>query len=71
MWQVLRIMFVSLDGSTEVGHGGGVTKEFLHLFAVTAFNPQFGLFLANEQHRLYPNPSSSVISPNHLEVRQN
>ena len=68
-WQVLRVAFVADDNTTEVGHGGGVTKEFLHLFGLTAFNPHLGLFIPTEQHRLYPNPSSHLISADHLEVQ--
>lgn len=64
----MRIEFVGDDGTHEVGHGAGLTKEFLHLVAKIGFNPDLGLFIPNWQHQLYPNPGSALVSENHLQM---
>ncbi|KAA8499828.1 E3 ubiquitin-protein ligase UPL6 [Porphyridium purpureum] len=66
----VRIKFVDVHGLEEAGiDGGGVFKEFLHEFMANAFSPSmYGLFKETPSGRLYPNPSSALISPHtHLE----
>src|SRR5262249_12793562 len=65
--RVFGFVFFFLDASTEGGNGGGVKKEFLHLFGKLALNPQFVFFFPNEQPPLYPNPPSHGSAPTHLE----
>jgi len=57
----IQITFVDKFDSVEAGiDGGGVTKEFLTSVTNQAFAPSDGinLFVENEQHVLYPNPSA-------------
>ncbi|KAF2812292.1 E3 ubiquitin-protein ligase NEDD4 [Mytilinidion resinicola] len=57
----IQITFVDQFGAAEAGiDGGGVTKEFLTSVTQKAFNPSDGidLFIDNNQHLLYPNPSA-------------
>jgi ubiquitin-protein ligase E3 C len=57
----IQITFVDQFGSVEAGiDGGGVTKEFLTSITSEAFSPDkgFNLFIENDQHLLYPNPSA-------------
>lgn len=55
----IQITFVDEFDIVEAGiDGGGVTKEFLTSVTDEAFNPEAGLFEANSQHLLYPNPTS-------------
>ncbi|EPS27915.1 hypothetical protein PDE_02859 [Penicillium oxalicum 114-2] len=56
----IQISFIDQFGAMEAGiDGGGVTKEFLTSITSEAFKTegQFGLFVANDQHLLYPNPT--------------
>ena len=56
----IQITFVDQFDAPEAGiDGGGVTKEFLTSVTAKAFNPSDGidLFVDNDQHLLYPNPS--------------
>ena len=57
----IQITFVDKFDTVEAGiDGGGVTKEFLTSVTSEAFDPTNGLnlFLENDQHLLYPNPTS-------------
>jgi ubiquitin-protein ligase E3 C len=57
----IQITFVDKFDTVEAGiDGGGVTKEFLTSVTNEAFDPSNGLnlFLENEQHLLYPDPTS-------------
>lgn len=58
----ISITFVDKFGETEAGiDGGGVTKEFLTSVTGQAFGePIHGvrMFVENEQHLLYPNPTA-------------
>lgn len=57
----IQIRFVDKFDTVEEGiDGGGVTKEFLTSVTNEAFSPNNGLnlFVENEQHLLYPNPSA-------------
>ena len=57
----IQIRFVDEFGTVEEGiDGGGVTKEFLTSVTNEAFGASNGLealFVENDQHLLYPNPS--------------
>ena len=57
----IQIKFVDKFDTVEEGiDGGGVTKEFLTSVTNEAFSPNNGLnlFVENDQHLLYPNPSA-------------
>lgn len=57
----IQIRFVDKFDTVEEGiDGGGVTKEFLTSVTKEAFGPNNGLnlFVENDQHLLYPNPSA-------------
>lgn len=57
----IQIKFIDKFGTEEEGiDGGGVTKEFLTSVTSEAFNATNGLdlFIENDQHLLYPNPSA-------------
>ena len=57
----IQITFVDQFDTVEAGiDGGGVTKEFLTSVTNEAFDPTIGrsLFVENDQHLLYPNPSA-------------
>jgi ubiquitin-protein ligase E3 C len=57
----IQITFVDQFDTVEAGiDGGGVTKEFLTSVTHKAFNPSDGidLFVENDQHLLFPNPSA-------------
>ncbi|QSS57497.1 IQ and HECT domain-containing protein [Histoplasma capsulatum var. duboisii H88] len=56
----IQISFIDKFGTPEAGiDGGGVTKEFLTSVISDAFNPSepSSLFIENDQHLLYPNPT--------------
>ena len=56
----IQITFVDQFDTVEAGiDGGGVTKEFLTSVTSQAFGPSEGinLFVENDQHLLYPNPT--------------
>ncbi|KAI9664685.1 MAG: hypothetical protein M1821_006132 [Bathelium mastoideum] len=56
----IQITFVDQFDTVEAGiDGGGVTKEFLTSVTSQAFSPSEGinLFVENDQHLLYPNPT--------------
>ncbi|KAF1998331.1 hypothetical protein P154DRAFT_524236 [Amniculicola lignicola CBS 123094] len=57
----IQITFVDQFDAVEAGiDGGGVTKEFLTSVTNRAFMPTdaIDMFIANEQHLLYPNPTA-------------
>lgn len=57
----IQIRFVDKFDTVEEGiDGGGVTKEFLTSVTNEAFGPKndMKLFIENDQHLLYPNPSA-------------
>lgn len=57
----IQIRFVDQFDTVEEGiDGGGVTKEFLTSVTKEMFNPETGedMFVENDQHLLYPNPSA-------------
>ncbi|KAF2276789.1 uncharacterized protein EI97DRAFT_321504 [Westerdykella ornata] len=57
----IQITFVDKFDAVEAGiDGGGVTKEFLTSVTNRAFEPfnDIELFVTNDQHLLYPNPSA-------------
>ncbi|KAI9716675.1 MAG: hypothetical protein M1812_005213 [Candelaria pacifica] len=57
----IQITFVDQFDTVEAGiDGGGVTKEFLTSVTSEAFDPSssLNLFVENDQHLLYPNPTA-------------
>lgn len=58
----IQITFVDQFDQPEAGiDGGGVTKEFLTSVTSTAFAPtenSIDMFIENDQHLLYPNPTA-------------
>lgn len=69
----VQISFVDKWGQLEAGiDGGGVTKEFLTSVTQEAFNPaesaSVRMFLENEHHLLYPNPSALVEKEEELKM---
>eukprot|EP00741_Cyanophora_paradoxa_P023298 tig00000254_g22505.t1 len=65
--QALRVQFISELGLEEAGvDGGGLFKEFMTSLAKTAFDSQYALFKATPDRLLYPNPSSHLVSGEHL-----
>jgi ubiquitin-protein ligase E3 C len=57
----IQITFMDQFGSPEAGiDGGGVTKEFLTSVTNRAFAPtdNIDMFVENDQHLLYPNPTA-------------
>jgi ubiquitin-protein ligase E3 C len=57
----IQITFVDQFDAVEAGiDGGGVTKEFLTSVTNRAFEPSdfIDMFVTNDQHLLYPNPSA-------------
>ena len=64
----LRVQFIDVHGIEEAGiDGGGLFKEFMHEFVRTAFGPDYALFKSTPDHMLYPNPSSDILGPHHLQ----
>mmetsp|Transcript_19502 Transcript_19502/g.32480 ORF Transcript_19502/g.32480 Transcript_19502/m.32480 type:complete len:1060 (+) Transcript_19502:112-3291(+) len=65
--QVVRVQFVNKLGVEEAGvDGGGVFKEFLNTLCKTVFDSRYGLFKSTSDNLLYPNPSSGVVTDDHL-----
>ncbi|KAJ5219222.1 uncharacterized protein N7498_001321 [Penicillium cinerascens] len=57
----IQISFIDRFGTMEAGiDGGGVTKEFLTSITSEAFKTEsnFSMFVENDQHLLYPNPTA-------------
>jgi ubiquitin-protein ligase E3 C len=64
----LRVQFIDVHGLEEAGiDGGGLFKEFMHEIVRTAFGPDYALFKSTPDHLLYPNPSSDILGPEHLQ----
>ncbi|QDZ19376.1 HECT domain-containing ubiquitin-protein ligase [Chloropicon primus] len=64
---IVRIQFINELGEDEAGvDGGGLFKDFLENLITTAFDTQYGFFKANPENKLYPNPSSSSVTTEHL-----
>ena len=62
--EVLRIEFVSSDGSVEAGiDGGGLFKEFMQRWTIGLMNPDFGLFVQLPNGRLSPSVDAYRIHP--------
>lgn len=63
----IEITFVDKFGETEMGiDGGGLFKEFLTDVIKEAFDTNRGLWLANDQQEIYPNPHSYAQEPEAL-----
>ncbi|THH16719.1 hypothetical protein EW146_g3984 [Bondarzewia mesenterica] len=63
----IEITFIDQFGYPEAGiDGGGVFKEFLTDLCKEAFDSDRGLWLANKQNELYPNPHSYATDPHNL-----
>lgn len=61
---VFVVEFVASDGSLESGiDGGGLFKEFMIYVCRTAFSPEYGLFSANSDNRMYPFPGAFAMHP--------
>ncbi|KAF7719935.1 Uncharacterized protein PECH_005792 [Penicillium ucsense] len=68
----IQISFIDQFGAVEAGiDGGGVTKEFLTSITSEAFKTagDFGMFVDNDQHLLYPNPT--VVEQCKARLREN
>eukprot|EP00004_Rigifila_ramosa_P001341 TRINITY_DN1127_c0_g1_i2.p2 TRINITY_DN1127_c0_g1~~TRINITY_DN1127_c0_g1_i2.p2 ORF type:complete len:363 (-),score=92.70 TRINITY_DN1127_c0_g1_i2:32-1120(-) len=64
-----RISYSNFEGLPEAGvDGGGLFKEFLTSLTKQAFSSSYGLFRETPDNRLYPNPASSLVQENHLEL---
>jgi hypothetical protein len=64
---IVRIHFINELGEEEAGvDGGGLFKDFLENLITTAFDTQYGFFRSNPENKLYPNPSSSSVTHEHL-----
>lgn len=62
---LIGITFYNEFGVEAGIDGGGITKEFLSGVVLEGFDPSRGLFLANSEHMLYPNPQAT--SPEQLQ----
>lgn len=65
----IQITFIDQFDTVEAGiDGGGVTKEFLTSITKEAFTPtsEYQLFAENDQHLLFPNPSTVDARKHHL-----
>ncbi|XP_062509261.1 ubiquitin-protein ligase E3C-like [Corticium candelabrum] len=60
--KTLRVQLVNNQGLSEAGiDGGGIFREFLSCVLRAGFNVNLGLFCANSQRQLYPNPQAHLI----------
>lgn len=65
---LVQIQFVDDHGFMEAGiDGGGLFKEFLTSLVKEAFDVERGLWLANDENELYPNPHAYATEPHQLE----
>lgn len=65
---MVQIQFVNEHGLPEAGiDGGGLFKEFLTCLVKEAFDVERGLWLANDENELYPNPHAYATEPHQLE----
>eukprot|EP01112_Ceratiomyxa_fruticulosa_P021043 TRINITY_DN7326_c0_g1_i2.p1 TRINITY_DN7326_c0_g1~~TRINITY_DN7326_c0_g1_i2.p1 ORF type:complete len:401 (+),score=65.54 TRINITY_DN7326_c0_g1_i2:900-2102(+) len=63
----IRVEFVNQMDVPEAGvDGGGLFKDLITDLIKTAFDPRYALFLPASDGRVYPNPSSLVMSSEHL-----
>lgn len=68
MRSLFMIRFVNEHGMVEEGiDGGGLLKEFMTLIGKIVFDPNYGLFLENDDKTLVPNPHS-YMNPDHLKL---
>ncbi|KAJ6036440.1 hypothetical protein N7540_000719 [Penicillium herquei] len=66
----IQISFIDRFGALEAGiDGGGVTKEFLTSITTEAFSTDGwnSMFVENDQHLLYPNPTSTETCKQQLQ----
>ena len=65
----IRIQFISESGTIEPGiDGGGLFREFFQLITLQSFHPTYGLFITTDAHLLTPNPASSIVNENHINI---
>jgi ubiquitin-protein ligase E3 C len=63
----IRVEFINSEGLPEAGvDGGGLFKDFITELVKTAFDPRYALFLTTPDRHMYPNPSSSILTSEHL-----
>jgi len=56
----VQIRFINEQGMPEAGiDGGGLFKEFMNEITKIVYNPNYGLFLENSNHELYPSAHSA------------
>ncbi|KAL9642998.1 hypothetical protein ABK040_010690 [Willaertia magna] len=65
----IRVQFIDKEGLEEAGIGQGVFKEFLFELSKVAFSTKYGLFKTTDDGYLYPNPYSSSLYPDGLDLR--
>jgi len=66
---LIAVEFVDVHGLKEPGIDmGGVFKEYLIELITLVFGPSFGLFKANPNEDLFPNPMSRDLQPSHLQL---
>lgn len=59
---MIRIKYVNELGLEEIGiDGGGILKDYLTTCCRKAFDPNYGLFIENEDRTLTPNPDAELI----------
>jgi len=69
--RIIRIEFINREGLAEAGiDGGGLFRELITEVIKTVFSPNYGLFIKTpgSEEWLYPNPSSSILLDNDLEI---
>jgi len=65
----IRVQFTSETGTAEAGiDGGGLFKDFIDNFTKSAFHPSAGLFVLTSEQLLTPNPASSLVNEDSLEL---
>ncbi|KAI0061554.1 HECT-domain-containing protein [Artomyces pyxidatus] len=63
----IEIRFIDAFGEPEAGiDGGGVFKEFLTELCKEVFDTDRGLWLANKNNEIYPNPGAYATEPHSL-----
>ncbi|EFC43089.1 predicted protein [Naegleria gruberi] len=65
----VRVQFIDQHNTVEDGIGLGPLREYLFELSKLAFSNSYGLFKATDDGRLYPNPNSSIIYPDGLDLR--
>jgi len=67
--EVIKVEFISPDGTPESGiDGGGLFKEFMIHICRETFDPKYGLFAATDDGTLYPSPAAFRVHPNAAEL---